>query len=200
MILFRRRTIYLQGLLLPVVVAVAFAGGYFIGRGNASPEVRAAREESAREGLLLNGRLYYQADAERIAGDAGAVLVALPAGKSPDRTLSIQGLRPWDPAPERANESVRAIEDLGGAYQRADDSGAISLVLPEEGQYYLLLISRHTVRPEGIGIDELSLAEIRRYFYRADDLIGRYKYHWTTEQIGPGFPPIEHDFGRDGEE
>jgi phage FluMu protein Com len=199
MILYRRRTIYLQGLLLLVFVAVAFVAGYFIGSGDASLELQVARKQSTRQSVLVGGRLYYNTNTGEIAGDAGAVIVVLPAGKSPDRTLSIQGLRPWDPAPERAAESVRAIEDLGGAYQRADDSGGLSLVLPAEGQYRVLLISRHTARPDGAAIDELDLAEIKRYFYRADDLIGRYNYRWSTEEIKPG-SSIEYNFGRDAGE
>ena len=200
MILYPRRTIYIQGLLLLLLAAVAFAGGYLIGRGGPRSERKISREKVNRERVLVEGRLSYETGDGRVAADSGAVIVALPGERLPERTLSIDGLRPRDPAATQDSESVRAIDDLGGVYARADDSGAFRVVLPEEGRYRVLLISRRTTRDGETNIDELELSEIRKYFHRAGDLIGRYKYDWDFKEIKAGCRPIEHNFGRDGED
>lgn len=200
MILYQRRTLYLQGVLILLFVSLAFAAGYLIGRGDASLELQAAHQAATRQTVLLDGRLYYETGGGEVAADAGAVVIVLPAERSPERTLSIQGLRPRDPVPDQREASVRAIEDLGGVYQQADESGAFTTVLPEEGRYRVLLVSGQTTRPKDTDIDELDLSEIRKYFHRAADLIGRYKYDWSLENIESGGGPIEHSFGRSGQE
>ena len=81
-------------------------------------------------------------------------------------------------------------------YARADELGAFRVVVPREGRYRVLLISRGTTRDEEIGVDELDLTEISEYFYRADALIGPYKYRWTLQEITAESGPIEHNFGR----
>jgi hypothetical protein len=201
MILYRRSTLYVHGLLFVLLAGGAFAGGYFVGRGDATVRLEETRQEKeANERVLLEGKLYYNTGAGEMAGDSGAVIIALPAEKHPQTTLSIQGLRPRDPLPAEDDKCVQAIEDLGGGCARAGDSGAFALVLPEEGAYWLLLVSHQTTRNEETFVDELELKEIRRYFHLAEDLIGRYKHRWTLEDVRLGFPPIDHNFGRDGEQ
>lgn len=199
-ILYSRRTLYVQGMLFLLLAAVAFGSGYYIGRGDASFELQVAHEEAAKEQVLMDGRLVYHPTTGQIAGDENAVLIALPAEKLPESTLSIRGLRPQDPPPPESDPNVRKIAELGGIYARADASGAFSVVFPEQGKYYILLVSRHTARPEDDLIDELDLDQMKEYFLRADDLVSRYKYRWTLAEINVGSDPIEHDFGRDGEE
>lgn len=198
MILYRRKTLYIHGLLILLVATGAFAAGYFVGRGD-TRDLQAERRKAAKEAVLLEGKLYYNTGGA-VAGDTGAVMFALPAEEAPRSTLSIEGIRPNDPPPSQANKSIRMIEDLGGVCQRADDSGAYTVVLPEEGNYWVLLISRQTKRPAETEIDELDLSQMRKYFYRAAALIGPYKYNWTLHEFTAGAPPLDHNFGRDGEE
>lgn len=197
MILFRRRTVYLQAVLFLAFAAGAFAVGYLIGRGDASLQLQNAYEEAIRQDVLVDGMVYYDTGAGTVAGDEGAVVIVLPHDKYPEATLPIKGIRPQDPAPDADNESIRLIDELGGIHTRADGSGAFTIVLPGEGKYHLLIISRHTTRAEGAAVDELELDEMTRYFFRADDLINRYKYRWTLEEIRVGGPAIEQNFGRD---
>ena len=199
-ILYRRRTLYIHGILFLLLAGGAFVGGYFVGRGDATLARQVARKHASRERVLLDGKLYYDTGAGSIAPDAGAVFIALPAGKFPRATLSIQGLRPRDPPPAPTGESVRTLEDFGGVYARADQAGAFSVVLPEAGKYRVLIISRQTARDKETGIDELDLSEMTKYFYRADDLVGRHNYRWTLEEITGGSASLDHNFGRDGGE
>ena len=89
---------------------------------------------------------------------------------------------------------------MGGVFQRADASGAYTVVLPAEGRYWVLLISRQTTRPAGAEVDPVDLSEMREYFSRAAALVGPYKYCWSLEEFRAGSPPLDHSFGRDGEE
>ncbi|HUT90415.1 MAG TPA: hypothetical protein VMY37_13015 [Thermoguttaceae bacterium] len=198
-ILYRRRTLYLHGLLFLLLAVGAFVAGYFVGRGDVTLPLPGARPEPAAERVLVEGKLYYDAEPGKVAPDVGAVILALPAERLPEATLPIQGLRPVDPPPSPESESVREIENLGGAYERADDSGTFRIVLPEPGQYRVLLISRQTGRAPETDVDELDLSQISRYFHHAADLVGPYKYRWTLEEINADGASIQRNFGRDGE-
>lgn len=203
MILYHRQTLYIQAVLFVVVGAIAFGSGYYMGRGDATFDEVIRREQAERQPVFLEGKLYYRPAVDKIAGDEGAVIIALPqlAGeKSLDKKIPVHGIRPQDPEPRDTNPSCRAIKNLGGAYARADEAGEYSIELPEKGTYNLLLISRHATRRRGAEIDELERDEIARYFTSATDLIGRYKYRWLTEPIDLGHPPIEQDFGLDATE
>jgi len=199
-ILYRRRTIYIQGVLFLLLGAGAFAAGYFVGRGDANRSLLVARKEAANQPVLVEGKLYYDTGAGSVAADAGAVFIALPAAKVAEEAISTTDLRPRDPPPADTNRRVRMIEDLGGVYARADDSGAFTAVLPKQGKYRVLLISRQTRRGAQIDIDELDQSEINRYFDRAADLIGPHKYRWTFRDVTGPTLSIQHNFGRDGEE
>ncbi len=199
MILFSRRTVYVQAILFLVVAATGFGAGYFIGRGDASFEMQVAYEEANRERVLIEGKLIYDPGTAKIAGDENAVIIALPDGKYPEERFSITGIRPQDPPPRESNKTIRMLVKLGGVYCRADASGAFSMVVPQQGKYHLLLISRHAGRPKGAEIDEADLREMEEYFRLAEHLVSRYKYRWTLEEVNVGTGPIDHNFGRDGE-
>lgn len=199
-ILYRRRTIYVHGVLFVLLGGCAFAAGYFVGRGDANRALPVARQDTANQRVLIEGKLYYETGAGSVAVDAGAVFIALPAGKVPDEPLSTTDLRPRDPSPTETNRHVRAIEDLGGVYVRADDSGAFTAVLPKHGKYHLLIISRQTRRGARIDVDATDLSEISRYFHRAAHFVGRHKYHWALQDVTVPTLTIQHNFGRDGEE
>ncbi|MBN2477437.1 MAG: hypothetical protein JXB62_22720 [Pirellulales bacterium] len=197
MILFPRRSFYVQGVLLLVLAAVFFGAGYLIGRGDANYHQQAEEEAAAKERILVEGRVAYSPSSEQLVGDQGAVIIALPDGEYPEKTMLIQGIRPQDPPPGENQKTVRTIADLGGVYTRADASGAFSLVVPDQGKYHLLVISAHAARPDGSLIDEFDLSEMEQYFKLAEHLVNRFKYRWTTEEIHIGFNPIEIEFGLD---
>jgi hypothetical protein len=197
MILFRRRTIYVQGVLFVAVGAVAFVAGYFIGRGDASADLSKTHEEVTRQTVLLEGRLVYDPGDGLRAGDDGAVAIALPRSANPQPPFAGQGIRPGDPELADTQESIRRIQQCGGAYARAGKSGVFSFVLPRPGPYHLLLISAHAVRPDDGPMDELDLKEIGEYFLQPEQLIGSFKYRWMALEIGLDAAPVEHDFDAD---
>lgn len=195
MVLYPRRNFYLQGVLLLILFAVGFGSGYLIGRGGAAP---GQSDRAATQRLLIEGNVVYDPGSGRPAGDENAVIVALPKGKLPERKIAFQGIRPQASSAERRN-SVRAIRQLGGEYARAEASGSYSMVVPDRGEYHLLIISNHAARPSEAEVDELDLVEMEQYFSMADPWSGRHKFRWISRQIDDD-TRIDHDFGLDGQE
>ena len=198
-ILYSRWTLYAQGILFLLLAAVAFGSGYFIGRGDASFELKIAHEEAAKQRVLVDGTLTYHPSSTQVSGDESGVFIALPKWKKLDKPISVQGLRPQDPPPADSDENVRRIEELGGVYARAGDEGKFSLIFPEQGEYHVLLLSGNTSRPDEEPIEELDLDEMKKYFRRAEYFVGSHKYSWALKEINVGLDSIEHDFGRDKE-
>jgi hypothetical protein len=200
LVLFKRHTLYVQAALLILGPMLAFVAGYFVGRGGGAPgKSRPVMEPAAQEQeeVLMQGKLLWEPSVGEKAGDEGAVVIAIPRGNLPESTLSYRGLRPTDPPPEHQHRSVLAIEALGGLYARADASGEFPLVFDAPGWYHVLLISRHAARGDDVEIDGVEREEMREYFLQVENLIGRYKYRWSLEEIVANGPPIEHNFGLD---
>ena len=202
MILINRQTLVFQGILLAVLPIAGLALGYVLGRWDSRLPVSAPASESAPEKVLMQGRIVWEKttgdNGGEIAGDEGAVIIVLPDGVFPESTLSIEDIRPQDPHPSSDHRSLKQIDELGGLYARADVLGLFPLIFPDSGKYHVLLISRNAVRPHDTPIDKDDLKEIKRYFLHGEDLIGRYKYRWSTEDISRDSPQIEHSFGPSG--
>jgi len=196
MILFHRRTFYVQALLLLIFGVAAFWSGYEIGRGDAQYEQQVRQEQAERERIPVRGNLSYPLDAGGVGKDEGAVVIALPQGHLPNRFIPIDGIRPQDPPPVESHESLQMIEELGGKYTRADQDGQFYLVVPDKGPYWLLIISAHAVNPKEKDIDEIDFMQLKKYFDRPEDLINRYQYRWSEEEVTIGFEPITHHFGQ----
>lgn len=199
MILYPRRTFYVQGVLFLVLAVITFALGYLIGRGDASYRLQVDQEKANRERMPIRGKLVYDPGTGNFAGDEGAVIIALPDRESPEPKISFEGIRPQDPVRTEPRRSVRMIRELGGEYARAKPSGEFYLVVPDKGNYRLLIISKNTTRPGGNDVDEVHLIEMEQYFSMPDHLIGRSKYDWILAEVNTGSNPIELDFGRDGQ-
>ncbi|MDZ7617381.1 MAG: hypothetical protein U1E05_10270 [Patescibacteria group bacterium] len=200
MILFPRRTLYVQGVLVVVLALVFFGTGYFIGRGNATLQLAIEHEASLRERTLIEGRLVYRSEPQELAGDERAVIIALPASAGPVSPISIHGLRPQDPDPPQSLRSLQLLDELGAVYGRANAEGRFDTIVPDRGEYYILLISRNAGRPQGTQPDEGDMLELGRYFITPERLVSRYKYRWSKHDVHGGMPPIEIDFGEDGKE
>lgn len=195
MVLLRRQTLYVQAVVIAAVAAGGFAAGYFVGRGDARFEEQARREQAERVPSQVEGKLLYRPNAQTVAGDEGAVAIALPAGREPERVFSTFGIRPQDAPPRETDKALRAIVQFGGAYARADASGTYWLQVPDEGEYWILFISRHTNRPRGAEIEELAADQMKKYFYAPADLIGRANYRWTRQAVRRGMKPVDWHFG-----
>ncbi len=199
MILFHRRNFYAQGFLFLLLAAAAFASGYYIGRGDATYEKKLEVEAAAKESILLEGRIVYNPGTGQIAGDRGAVIVALPQGTL-DPKLDIRDIRVTDPPPTENHKTLRRIRELGGGYARANVDGNFTILLPDQGKYCLLIISANATRPPDQEPGELDLVQIENYFTLPDHLIDRYKYRWETMDINVGTDLIQQDFGHDAKQ
>jgi len=182
-----------------VLAAAAFGAGYFIGRGDATYEKKLAAEAAAKESIMLEGRIVYNPGTGQIAGDRGAVIIALPERDPLDPKLGIRDIRVTDPTPTENHKTLRRIRNLGGGYDRANVDGNFSILLPDQGKFWLLIISANTTRPRDQELDDVDLVQIENYFTLADHLLDRYKYRWESLEINRGTDLIEQDFRRDGE-
>ena len=198
MILYRRRTLYIHGMLFVLLALVGFGAGYWIGRGNATLKLQVEHEEAVRNRVMVEGLLTWLPEPQVKAPDENAVVIALPEGKAPPKLIPMVGLRSVDPPPDESHKGVRAIKELGGDYTRTDAKGAFAIVVPDQGRYRLLIISRHAGRKGDPFSQDADMAEIGGYFQSPELLIGRYKYRWTSEELKPGFNAIEFSFGQDG--
>jgi len=194
MILYRRRTFYVQAVLMVVIAGVFFAVGYFIGRGDATYELQTDEENAARERIPIQGVLEYDSGGGKWSCDENAVAIALPVGKIPASKIPIQDLQPRAAAVGEESPAAEIIRRLGGAYTRADAEGKFYMAVPGEGTYHLLLISANARRGGGVEINDLELDDMGSYFLMPADLIGRFDYRWTTEEVKEGFDPIELRF------
>ena len=200
LILFPRRTLYVQALLFLVLAVVALTLGYLIGRGDADYQLQVEQEEAARERVPIRGELVCKSADGQVIGDENAVIIVLPEGKLPEQKLSFRNIRPRDPmpnpVPDPPPKNVRLIRELGGQYVRADAKGDFFTVLPDQGAYRILIVSGHAERPGAADIDEIDLNEIGDYFEMPEHLIGRQQYRWMKDEINVGFNPIEIEFDR----
>jgi hypothetical protein len=194
MILFPRRMFYIEAALWLVVAAASFAAGYFIGRGSGSHGPPSGQDELARDRFPVEGRVTYDAENGSGQADEGAVVVLLPVGKPPASRPSAEGLAPSDPVPADDAPVVRAIQKMGGAYARADRSGYFMVYLPQRGNYYALVVSRHATRSQETPTEEEDMAKLAEYLDQANRLIRGRQYRWSEEELALGRGPLDVNF------
>ncbi len=201
--------IYAQALLLLVVALGAFGSGYYLGRQDATPGVPVPVEDAssvaiepddgfANEKVLLEVRLFWNPEFSEMAGDRSAVFIALPEKRIPRSPLPTAGLQPGGGNASGRRNSVSSLEASGGAFSRAEADGTAAVVIPREGDYYLLMISSNAQRPDDQPIRPRDLAVMRQYFAQPEEIIGPNKYAWLRQEIRVGAPAVEHDFGLSG--
>lgn len=192
------RTVYLQALLIFGVGLGGFVLGYWLGWAD-SPARSVPPPPAEPPGpILLEGRLFYRPEPLQVRPEEGAVVIFLPADRTPEERFVTIGLRPQDPPPGPNNPTVQAIVRFGGAYTRTDREGNFLVQLPTPGDYSILLISRHARRTDA-AVPEPILTEMKRYFPEPRNLIEQAKFHWTVLTVRENMPPIEYDFDREAE-
>lgn len=134
----------------------------------------------------------YRAGGAQLTPDEQAVLIVLPEKTAPEHPWSIEGFRPWETAQPPPPATRDALTEMGGTFTRVDQEGHFSVVLPEEGRYRVLIISRHLAR-SGMA-DELALQQIGKYFVRPSDLVGDQKFTWQSVEIDSQAQPFVHTF------
>lgn len=175
-----RYVLYGQGILLGVVAFVALGLGILIGRSSA-PSTELARGPARP--CYLTGTIHYTSSSGAKSPDAGAVVMVVPQDHRPEQKLAIEGLRPDDPEPNEDLAALGQLKAIGGDYARASDLGTFKLRVPDTGEYFLLVVSKHAGRRSSERLDSVHLAQMGRYFLPAPDLLGDRRYRWEAESI-----------------
>ncbi len=188
-----RRVLYAQAALIVVVATVAFGLGYRIGRGPLTP----GEPKAPLPPVEIEAAIAYRTDRGELAPDVGAVVIAIPAGSLPpgNSRFDAAGLRPQDPPPIEGHHMIRAIEGIGGLYQRVTAGKPNLLVRP--GKYHVLVISNRTVRPAAAQPTQADLTLLGRYFELPTSLIGANKYALALK-TWPNDGPLAVNFGQSG--
>ncbi len=184
-ILFPRRMLYVEAVLYVTLAATAFGLGYLAGRGGSS----AAKEDANLQMRGLDGKVLLVEGSGAKRGDAGAVVIVLPADKPPVK-MPLDGLRLTDPGDARS----AALSKFGGAAARADASGAFALSVPVAGRYHILILSRQATRPPDKQPDPSEIEEIGKYFDSPADLLQHCSYQWLTKDGNRSPGPIDVEF------
>ena len=194
-----RRTLFLQAVLIVIVGLLSFVAGWLAAggsSGNATGEQPA--EAAAAETVLVQGTITYRTSEGRIEGDEGAVVLVWPRDAVAEPRVDPKELHPSQPAPNEGSRAMLGLEEMGAKHVRALSDGTFNLVVPRQGEYYVLVVSRHTVRSAGESIDEQAMNVLRRVFVPAATGIDRQKYRLTIETFDSGLEMYSHDFDRSG--
>jgi len=188
-ILFPRRMLYVEAVLYLTVATTAFGLGYLTGRRGFSAASKEDADMQMR--VPVEGKVLLVPQTGTKHGDAGAIVIVLPAAKIPDKRLPITGLRPGD-SPGDATSAVLA--QFGGAATRADDDGRFAVFVPAAGSYRILIISHQATRwPDG-PLEQGDISALGKYFDSPTDLLQRCRYRWLTKDLRLGIAPIEVEF------
>lgn len=169
-----RYVLYTQGFLLGAVALVFFVFGLIVG-SRSRLEIGTAGD---RQPVIVSGFIRYQGEKESEHPDGGSVVLLLPASKQPDENVSAAELGPEEAELGRNHQVRRMLHSLGGDYTRADEQGHYRVRAPSAGRYFLLVISKHTQRPENDYPAANDLAQLGRYVVPATELLKQHCYRW----------------------
>lgn len=201
-VLISRSLLFFQFVFFVLCVVAAFVGGYVLGQVDA-PQKRVTEVEEPKDQpppgdpVTLEGRVILQETNVVVTPDAGAVVLLFPADSLPDEPLPVVGLAPSQQQDLVHEQSAARLEAFGGAETRANRDGEYSLTVPDQGDYFLLLISKQAERSQA-EISESDLALLQRYFEDPRKLIGDQEYFLKEYPLNEplrSFPP--HAFGKD---
>lgn len=199
MILFPRHMYYVQAILALVLAGVCFVSGYYMGQGDANYSLRMEQEAIIRLKVNIEGTVFFDKSSNEVAPDADSVVMILPELPPQEirkNLIPSDQMGPDDPVPGKEFIGRKIIEqELEGIYTRVDQSGSFFDVLPDTGNYFILIISKNTIRPPDEKIDEADVIDMKRYFRDIESLIDMQKYEWKKLEVGPLFQPLDIDFG-----
>ncbi len=195
MILLPRRALLILTCLFMGVAVGAFFIGYLFGQGDKKGGA-VVEVTGPGHNVVVEGRLTFITPAGSVAGDSGAILIALPQASAPDPKLPHIGLRPDEIAElGLGNEMATLIRKAGGNVVQVDRDGAFLFTVPQPDKYFLLAISRKADRSASRPVSPEDLAMMNRYFLNPESLIGKKKYLWKLETLEPAGPSQVHSFG-----
>jgi len=189
-----RYLLYVQGALLGVVALGTFILGVFFGGATAGPS---QRTDTTGPGQL-SGELTYVDRAGTRLPESDSVVIVLPRDAEPDQKIEVEGLGPRDEAPPPTHPALLALGSFGGVYVRSDAQGRYTAPVAETGNYHVLILSRHTLRPDGQLPENETIAELGKYLIGPLDLLGQHKYVWRSKRVGQR-STLDYDFGKSRE-
>lgn len=175
-----RHMLFMQGVLIAAVGVVCLLLGIMIGQLTAPRAVATGPKPCVIQGTVK------LAKAGRDAfPDIGSLAVALPVEQRPNRNakISIESLRPGGQRPQRNDPSIRAIRSLGGDVAMADANGRFQLKLPDEGKYFVLVLSNNADRGPNEELDKRDLMQMGSYLLYPNELLGDRKYEWKNRTV-----------------
>jgi hypothetical protein len=191
-ILVPRRMLYVEAVLYVTVAATAFGLGYLAGRGGSS----AVNKEDAdvQKRVPVEGKVLLRPRDGATRGDEGAVIIVLPAGKSPAKRLPITGLQLSDSPPVVGDATSVALTEFGGAVAWANASGAFTLFVPAAGSYNILILSRQATGAPVAPLQKPDISELGKYFDAPADFWQRRCCGWLTKDLLLGAAAINAEF------
>jgi hypothetical protein len=186
LVVFSRRTLYVQATIFPLTVLLAFALGYLAGRGGSSASQGGAAQAVAATRVPVEGK---------VLGDDGALVVILPADyDKPLRLSSIDLQTAIYNGPSA--DCLKIVEQMGGGCAKAKPGGEFFLYVPVRGSYHVLIIAHSAERSGNLQLDEVDLSEMKRYLHDPAAAIMSRNYRWMTRDLSvERAKPIEVRFG-----
>jgi hypothetical protein len=172
-----RWIVYFQAGLLGVGCSTFFVLGMMISQNVGKGSERKVETFKTQ----LTGQVQFFDDGKRLS-DEGAVVLVLPVDaritEHPEaRNLGPEHFQPTD------NPAIEAIDKIGGKVVRVNREGEFALEVLGPREYFVLVISHFTDRPDGEQIPKSVAADVNRFFSSAEDLIGRKKYSLTKMRL-----------------
>lgn len=143
---------------------------------------KVAKEESPKiripeKGMIsVEGILLYRPAEGSVRPDVDSVVILLPLAKPPAVPFSPIGLGVEDVQSPQGLDTIRQIEESGGACVRTDADGRFTAILSGPGDYLFLRISAHC---QSGGLAPLSLRMrngLERFFKKPEQLFQGYAY------------------------
>jgi len=172
--------LYVEAVLYVTIALSAFGLGYLAGRGGWRA---VATEDADVQRVAVEGKVLLLLCTGAEQGDEAAVVIVLPADKSPTRRLPIAGLQPSDPPPIAGDATSAALAELGGGAVRTDASGNFKLFVPAVGSYRILVILPHAAAKPAEPFEQPDSSELGRYFDIPADLLKGCSCGWCKTDL-----------------
>jgi hypothetical protein len=167
-----RYVIFAQGLLLAAVGVVCLIIGVFMGLAW-SPTTRPI--DPATLPCVVRGRVEYEDSQGNRLPDIGAVILALPTARQPEKSIASDGLGVEDPEPKADHPGLRELESLGGKIARVDPAGRFEFRVPRGGEFHIIAISRQAQRGKEPHQPKIT-SVLGKYIGPATKLLGEHSY------------------------
>jgi hypothetical protein len=177
MILLPRYVVYFQAALLGIVATTFFIFGLMVGSLTSSNST----STEPVFGCNLAGKVTFVSEGIK-QPDSGAVIFVLPKNRRPEERGAANLVAPDEFRP-LDNPGLENVARLGGGIVRADEQGQFNLTIDASRkgiEYFVLVVSKHQMRPESTQLTKQQLAFIGTFFLPVDRIITDHKFFWTS--------------------